>query len=115
MRFFCKQAASFGKGIGSHSRFQIVEALIKGPRTVSELVRASSISQSAVSQHLKILKLHGLVQDERQGREVVYILNTSHMLEFLRGLSEQIQKAQTLLEGRKGTGTFPHRTLTTQR
>ena len=40
--------------------------------TVSELTRASGVTQGAVSQHLKSLKLAGLVAERPQGRNVYY-------------------------------------------
>ena len=40
--------------------------------TVSELVRGSTVSQPAVSQHLRALKAAGLVAERREGRNVRY-------------------------------------------
>lgn len=39
---------------------------------VAELTRASGVTQGAVSQHLKSLKLAGLVAERPQGRNVFY-------------------------------------------
>ena len=39
---------------------------------VADLTRASGVSQGAVSQHLKSLKLAGLVAERPQGRNVFY-------------------------------------------
>lgn len=40
--------------------------------TVAELTRGSGVTQSAISQHLRALKLAGLVADRPQGRNVHY-------------------------------------------
>ena len=40
--------------------------------TVAELTRGSGVSQGAVSQHLKTLRLAGLVADRVEGRNVHY-------------------------------------------
>ena len=40
--------------------------------TVAELTRGSGVTQGAVSQHLKSLKLAGLVAERPQGRNVFY-------------------------------------------
>jgi DNA-binding transcriptional ArsR family regulator len=40
--------------------------------TVSELTRGSGVTQGAISQHLKSLKLAGLVAERPQGRNVYY-------------------------------------------
>jgi DNA-binding transcriptional ArsR family regulator len=40
--------------------------------TVAELTRGSGVTQGAISQHLKSLKLAGLVADRSEGRNVFY-------------------------------------------
>ena len=40
--------------------------------TVSELTRGSGVTQGAISQHLKSLKLAGLVAERPEGRHVYY-------------------------------------------
>ena len=40
--------------------------------SVAELTQDSGVSQSAVSQHLRALRLAGLVSDRAQGRNVFY-------------------------------------------
>ncbi|MGN6819607.1 MAG: ArsR/SmtB family transcription factor [Sphingomonas sp.] len=44
----------------------------KGEANVAELTRASGVTQGAISQHLKSLKLAGLVAERPQGRNVFY-------------------------------------------
>jgi DNA-binding transcriptional ArsR family regulator len=43
-----------------------------GEITVAELTRGSGVTQGAVSQHLKSLKLAGLVVERPEGRNVYY-------------------------------------------
>ena len=94
MTDLCRQMELFGKGIGSEPRYALVQALIKGPKTVSELVMAVSMSQPLVSQHLKTLKETGLVSDERIGQKIQYSLNTDHMLRLLTALSKDIKNCR---------------------
>ena len=70
MTDLCKAINDFGKSIGSESRYRILESLLKGRKTVGELVEIVKLSQPAVSQHLKTLRNSGLVVDERRGQEV---------------------------------------------
>ncbi len=88
----CAQIEKFGKGIGSTSRYRILEALIKERKTVGELVRIVRLSQPAVSQHLKVLKSCGLVIDERRGQEVFYAINTEHTLNLLKILVNEMKR-----------------------
>jgi DNA-binding transcriptional ArsR family regulator len=57
------------------TRRAIVECLADGPRAVGELAAGLPVSRSAVSQHLKILKDAGLVEDEASGTRRIYRLN----------------------------------------
>ena len=92
MTDLCNEIEKFGKSIGSASRYRLVEALFNGEKTVSELVKITGLSQPAVSQHLKTLKIANIVFDERRGQEVFYSLNTKYMLGILKNLSEEVQK-----------------------
>ncbi len=92
MKDLCDEMRKFGKGIGSTSRYRIVEALFNGSKTVSELVRLVKLSQPAVSQHLRTLKESRIVQDARQGQEVFYSLNTKYVLELLKNLTKEVGK-----------------------
>jgi DNA-binding transcriptional ArsR family regulator len=58
--------------LGDATRRQIFELVAERPRTVAELTRAMPVSQSAVSQHLKVLKETSLVRVEPKGASNVY-------------------------------------------
>jgi ArsR family transcriptional regulator len=92
MTDLCNEIEKFGKGIGNASRYRIVEALIKGRKTVGELVKIVRLSQPAVSQHLKVLKSCNLVVDERRGQEVFYAVNTEYTLGLLKSLVKDLKK-----------------------
>ncbi|MEM4325720.1 MAG: metalloregulator ArsR/SmtB family transcription factor [Candidatus Pacearchaeota archaeon] len=92
MNDLCKEIEKFGKSIGSTSRYKIVESLLKGQKTVGELVKITGLSQPAVSQHLKTLKNNNIVINERRGQEIFYTLNIDYMLKILKNLSEEVQK-----------------------
>lgn len=50
----------------------IFERLKRGPRAVGKLAAGLPVSRPAVSQHLKVLKEAGLVQENREGARRVY-------------------------------------------
>jgi DNA-binding transcriptional ArsR family regulator len=50
-------------------------ALAQRPQAVVELAGGMTISRAAVSQHLKVLKIAGLVTDQAVGNRRVYRLN----------------------------------------
>jgi DNA-binding transcriptional ArsR family regulator len=57
------------------TRIRIIEQLKAGPLSVNTMADALGITQSAVSQHLRVLKQAGLVADERKGYHIFYSLN----------------------------------------
>jgi ArsR family transcriptional regulator len=94
MTDLCDKINKFGKGIGNEHRYRILQLLIKGPRTVGEIVEAVGLSQPAVSQHLKTLKESELVIDERRGQEVYYSLNAEYTLSLLTALVKDMERSR---------------------
>ena len=68
-------SARLFKVLGDPTRLRILEALLSGERTVSELVDIVGAPQSRVSNHLACLKWCRLVTSERRGRNVIYRLD----------------------------------------
>jgi DNA-binding transcriptional ArsR family regulator len=57
------------------TRLAIVARLAEGPLAVGKLAAGLPVSRSAVSQHLRILKDAGLVEDVPEGTRRIYRLN----------------------------------------
>ncbi|RJP17454.1 MAG: ArsR family transcriptional regulator [Candidatus Abyssobacteria bacterium SURF_5] len=65
--------AELFKALGVESRIKIINALReRGPLGVNQLAKELGITPAAVSQHLKVLKLTGLVRSERKGYSIPY-------------------------------------------
>lgn len=62
------------KGFSNITRLKVLACLAKSAKNVSQLINVCGLSQSAVSQHLIVLKELGLVKKTRNGREVYYSL-----------------------------------------
>ena len=60
------------KGFADQSRLSILETILGGSKTVSQIVKATKLSQPNVSAHLACLLDCGLVRKEKRGREVFY-------------------------------------------
>jgi len=56
------------------TRLSICMALMKKPQTVSELCEILNLKQYMVSQQLSVLRLAGVVRNERKSRHVIYSL-----------------------------------------
>src|SRR4030065_1838873 len=70
-----KEAAELFKILSVDKRIEIIERLKKEPMSVNALADVLGITQSAVSQHLRVLNAARLVRDERQGYWIYYSLN----------------------------------------
>jgi ArsR family transcriptional regulator len=62
------------KVLASPRRIEILHELAGGPRDVGSLARTLRISQPNLSQHLSVMRTAGIVEAERDGREVHYRL-----------------------------------------
>lgn len=56
----------------------ILRALAE-PRTVTQLVEQTGLSQPLVSQHLRVLRGAGVVDVVRSGREAIYRVSDDHV------------------------------------
>jgi ArsR family transcriptional regulator, cadmium/lead-responsive transcriptional repressor len=77
--------------LGDPTRLRIVEALLEGERTVSDLVDLLGVPQSRVSNHLACLRWCRFVDSERRGRTVVYCISDeriARVLELASSLAE---------------------------
>ena len=61
--------------LGDATRRLIFEKIAAAPATVGDLARGLPVSRSAVSQHLRVLKLAHLVIDQPDGARRVYRLD----------------------------------------
>ena len=62
------------KTLASPRRLEILHRLAEGPLQVGRLADELGLAQSNVSQHLAVLRAAGVVEAERDGREVCYRL-----------------------------------------
>jgi DNA-binding transcriptional ArsR family regulator len=60
------------RAIADRNRRVMLDAMLAREHSVTELTALLGISQPAVSQHLRVLKLAGLVAERRKGRNTFY-------------------------------------------
>jgi DNA-binding transcriptional ArsR family regulator len=75
--------AKLFRGFADPSRLSILEALRDNPLTVSEIITATGLSQSNVSNHLNCLHGCGLVSRDQKGRYVEYRLSDPRVVVLL--------------------------------
>lgn len=74
--------------LGDPMRRAILERLGRGPQPVGRLAEGLPVSRPAVSQHLKVLKGAGLVQDEAEGTRRIYRIDPAGLGEIRRWLDQ---------------------------
>ena len=79
------------KALGEPMRLKIYQALLERKHCVRSLSKKLGISESAISQHMKIMKNADLVYGEKFGYHTHYL----PMQEAVDFLTEQFQKMQT--------------------
>jgi DNA-binding transcriptional ArsR family regulator len=86
--------ANLFKGLAHPLRVRVLEVLSSAPETsVSDLLEATGLEASHLSQHLAVLRRNLLVRGDRRGNQVYYRLAYPQVAELLlvaRGLLGQI-------------------------
>lgn len=75
--------AKLFRGFSDPSRLSILDALRECALTVTEIVEATGLTQSNVSNHLAYLRDCGLVIAEQEGRFVYYQLSDKRVAKLL--------------------------------
>jgi len=73
--------------LGEPNRLRILSSLSLDCRPVSDIVKATGMTQTNVSFHLRVLREAGLVRPERRGPFVFYCLPDSALLNIFENLS----------------------------
>ncbi|MFO7852611.1 MAG: ArsR/SmtB family transcription factor [Bacteroidota bacterium] len=84
------EAIGILKALSVNSRIQIIKLIRDRKLCVNAIATRLEITQSAVSQHLKILRECNIVHAERYGSIIHYRLNRIRTEEFLNSLNEML-------------------------
>jgi len=92
------------------TRLKLLSLLGEGPRAVKDLVEATGERQAKISQHLTIMRQHGIVRTQHVGTEAHYTLADPRILEacritrdvLLQKLSQQASLAALLVAAEGG-------------
>ncbi len=67
-----EDAAGLLKALSHPVRLLIIKTLMSKKCNVTNLEKIAGLSQSGVSQHLRILRLSGIIEPHRDGKEICY-------------------------------------------
>lgn len=82
------RAAGLLKAMSNPVRLMVLCQLAEGEKSVGEIERGVDISQSALSQHLALLRQRGLVTSRRAGQQIYYSLDGPEAPALLAALYE---------------------------
>lgn len=86
------EAAGFLKGLANAHRLMILCQLAEGEKSVSELIEATGIAQTSMSQHLGKLKAEGIVDFRRDHRILYYRIAHEAVMTIMGTLYESFCK-----------------------
>ncbi len=87
-----REAAELLKALANEQRLMILCHLVQGPLAVGDLNERVPLSQSALSQHLAVLRESGIVHTERESQSVRYSLPAGVVTRLLNVLHEEFCK-----------------------
>ena len=82
------QAAMLLRALGNERRLMILCQLTEGERSVGELQPLVGLSQSALSQHLAVLREEGVVATRRDGQSIWYRICDPAAIKLVATLAE---------------------------
>ena len=86
MRSSAGEAARLLKALANEHRLLVLCHLLEGERSVGQLNAELDLSQSALSQHLAVLRNDGLVNTRREGQTILYALADGPALRVIETL-----------------------------
>jgi len=90
--------AKLFRGLADVSRLSIVEVLRNGPMNVSEVVKATGLTQPNASMHLSCLWRCGLVDREVRGRFTWYRIRSEKFTRILTAAEEVLSEVVDRIE-----------------
>jgi ArsR family transcriptional regulator, virulence genes transcriptional regulator len=86
MREHATAAAAFLKALANDQRLMVLCALLDGELSVGEINEHVPLSQSALSQHLSVLREAGMVTTARQSQTIYYSVARGPALQIMEVL-----------------------------
>ncbi|SFO94382.1 DNA-binding transcriptional regulator, ArsR family [Amycolatopsis arida] len=73
--------------LANPTRRDVLDLLLHGPRTVSDIASRFDMARPSVSEHLKVLRDTGLVTETKRGRHRYYAVNPGPLYELRQWLT----------------------------
>jgi ArsR family transcriptional regulator len=80
------------------TRLKIILACLDDPAAVGEMADRLAISASLVSHHLRLLRAARLLQADRRGRQVFYVVGDPHIRSMLSDMVDHVAEGDAEVE-----------------
>ncbi len=80
--------------MGDASRLKIVLMCLGEPKCVSDIARATELSPSLVSHHLRLLRAARMLRAERQGKQVFYTAADAHVRSVISDMIDHVRESE---------------------
>ncbi len=81
------------------TRLRIILACLSEKVAVTEIAQGLGLSASLVSHHLRLLRAARLLQADRQGRQVFYVVGDDHIRSMLRDMVDHVSEEPEETDG----------------
>ena len=94
------------KALSDETRYKLIKMLLQHNFCVGALAKKLEITESAVSQHLKILRNAELIQGEKRGYYTHYFVNRKQLKKAAKKISELSELLEFETECKKNSKDF---------
>ncbi len=84
-----RQAAECLRALAHPHRLRMVQMLLQGDYTVSQLAEACELPSAMASEHLRLMQRCGYLSSERDGRKVFYRVEEPHLKSILKCIEDR--------------------------
>jgi len=102
------------KALGDSNRFRISMMLLKRPMCVCELLEILDIAGGTLSNHLKILKNSGLINQRKEGKWIEYYVSDKDAELLLSSIESYITDSEQIIRDRKRSSTITRSVCSTK-
>ena len=81
------------KALADPTRLKILECIKNGEKCICEVIPYTGKSQPNVSQHLKVLKIAGLVDERREGTRILLKASNKKIFDVI----DSVKKMKTII------------------
>ena len=88
-----RNIAKVYSALGDEHRQRILLTFEPGERlNIGQVVEVSTLSRTAVSHHLRILREAGVLQSQKEGKEVYFWINKPFLIEAMQTVVDYIKR-----------------------